>query len=251
VVRYLANGRPPRGRRGEVKGFSSAARLRLFRLINSCDLDCFGRSTFATYTWHDTVGMPEISYLTRSKSWMHRSFERVAGGKFPAIWRVEWKRRQSGIYIGEYMPHVHVLYVGCPYVHREEIERCWGVATGAGRPVWVDLREAKNVRQCMHYISKYLAKVLDSGQLGISAYLNANKRGRSWGVYRRNLLPASSIGKARLAPGKVLDDVRKLAHEAWSKVEVYGEAGFTLFGPAVQKIKERLKKELDWGSRIK
>jgi len=178
---------PPK--RQEIGGFSRSSRLRLFKLTNRIDFPSAGRVTFMTQTWRDEVGRPTAKQITNARSAFQKSVERHAGKAMPGIWRVEWKKRLTGRFAGQPMPHVHTLFFRAPYMEKEAITRAWARAINWDGRVSVRLEEVVNLKACLAYVSKYLAKISDCSNLDIVSYLAAPSVGRQWGTYRKNKLP--------------------------------------------------------------
>lgn len=222
--------------RSEVAGFSRASRLRLFKVINRLDFASAGRCTFMTGTWRDELGRPEPEKITQARSVFQRSIERLSDTKVPGVWRVEWQKRKSGGMKGQFMPHVHIVYFRIPYLRLLEVTRAWGQAIGWEGRVSVKLQEIRNLRQCMYYVSKYIAKVDESGNLDIPSYLNKYLPGRKWGVFRKDLMPLAEKTEIRVAPGELVEQIRKLALEAYKDLPTDPRQGFTVFGSPTREI---------------
>jgi hypothetical protein len=240
--------------RGEVKGFSAASRLRLFKKINRLDFERVGRCTFCTFTWRDDLDFPLPEVITIARSHCQRSIERMANTKLCGVWRVEWKTRKTGIRTGQAMPHVHVIYFGVPWLDRKKVSQAWGQAIGTTKGVSVKLEEIGNMRKCLYYVSKYIAKLdeLDRrdslGNLDIASYLTSYLPGRKWGMYRPELFPAAEKFEMRVEPGPLADKLRAIARSAYAKTPECPESGFCIFGPAAQLIQAEIDKHLLTGA---
>lgn len=213
----------------------------MLRTVNRLDWDQLGRSSFVTTTWRDELGRPRGSDITQARSWFQRSMERLSGSERPGIWRIEWKERASGQRRGEWMPHIHIVYLNCPFIAGREVTRAWTQAVGSDEPVRTDIKEIVNARQCLYYVSKYMSKPTDEGTLVIEAYLNSVPTGRQWGMFRKNLIPFDNKHTISMEPGKVWDRIRELAADSWKGVPNDGKTGFTLFGPAVKEVKKLIE----------
>jgi len=143
------------------------------------------RTVFLTLTFS---GVPSPD---EAKAAYRRFMERIRR-KFPrasAIWRLEPQERKS--------PHFHLLLFNFPYMHHKKIARTWRQCTGERRSfVWVKLITGGK-RQCMYYVSKYIAKraaATKSPSLDNLAYLHDEREftddpGRLWGVHNGHKLP--------------------------------------------------------------
>lgn len=228
--------------RGKCMPFSRGSRLRMFKLINRFDWQRAGRSSFITATFPDHLGVPNSEDITYARSRFARAVEGVAGRQVSGLWRVEWQIRKSGRFVGRPMPHVHVLYFTVPYLPGEDVQSRWQQSVGSDTYVNVDIREVRDLRLAMHYIAKYIGKAPDPaaiGLLGIGSYLNM---GRQWGCYRKHLLPLADAGKIRVPPGPMVDELRRIARDAWKACPDSERQGFSLFGPATEKMKEVIEK---------
>lgn len=250
VVVQVASHRPQRGggNRGDVTWFSKASRLRLLRLTNSLDFGRMGRCTFLTLTWPDAVYDRSPRKITLARSLMQRHVERISGGHRPGIWRTEWCVRHSGNRKGHVYPHVHALYYGCPWMDKRQIADAWRSSLSYHKKIRTRIEEVRNVIQCGHYVSKYVAKTT-SAMVSLSlAHISATDHqwedvpepGRQWGLYRRDELPwADRTVKILRSGSRECDDVREAARRAWSGVSEDARVGFTLLGQdAAQEVKK-------------
>lgn len=222
--------------RQEVRGFSAASQLRLFKAINRLDFGAAGRCTFLTTTWRDEVGRPDKAEITRARSAFQKSIERMAGAKLPGIWRCEWKKRKSGRYVGQVMPHIHVIYFKIPYLDKKDITAAWARAIGWAGQVSCKVKGIKNLRMTLNYVSKYIAKLDDLCNLDIVSYLAGSVTGRPWGIYRKDMMPMADRALIRVMPGQLVYRIRQIAIKAYAKTPVDDETGFCVFGPASEEI---------------
>lgn len=230
--------------RGEIKFFSPASRLRMFKIVNRLDWKLAGRSTFTTLTFPDTDGRPTAERLTQIRSDWQRRMEKLWSRPTAGIWRVEWEKRKSGRYVGEYMPHVHNIHFGCTWLDKREVKEQWRIARGSNVLARIDIQEIANLKQALYYVSKYVAKAGLDCSLVIPSYLNKSI-GRQWGKYRRELLPlATDKIYLRTIPGPVIEEIRAAAIEAWSGTPFGPEAGFTMFGPASESCRKIIDRYL-------
>lgn len=221
--------------RGKIKGFSSASRMRLLKLVNRLDLTPKGRSTFATFTWRDELGRPDKGCLTRARSQCQRTLERSAGEKWAGIWRVEWKERLTGCFCGQFMPHVHVIYFSVGYLPIATWSAAWASAIGWDGRVSVKVVEIRDIRRCMYYVSKYVAKPDGLCNLDIPSYLSTHIGGRMWGMYRKELLPFAEHRCVRVDTKGLAEEVRRIAREHRPETPEYEQVGFCLFGDGAKK----------------
>jgi len=161
---------PGGGIRGDIVGFSRAARKRMIEFMAKVRDE--GDMYFVTMTYDD------MSWLIKSNAHhddfeaFRRRFER-AFPNWKAIWRVEVKERKSGILTGQNVPHFHLLVFTGRHDDEQTQEahamglQAWGVSA------WGQILQTENshfqeygfhvspVRNRKHaysYVSKYIGK---------------------------------------------------------------------------------------------
>lgn len=138
------------------------------------------------------------------------------------------------------MPHIHALYFRIPYLEKEDVTAAWARAINwANKRVSVKLQEIKNLRMCLYYVAKYVSKV-DECNLDIASYLAARSPGRMWGIYRKNLLPLADRTEMRIIPGEAVEVIRSIARNAYDKIPLDKNKGFTVFGPVAAEIQNKI-----------
>lgn len=166
--------------RGDVLGFSSAARRRLMRLIASIRRG--ERPAFVTLTYPDDI--PDTKKAKRDIDAFGKRFLReYPEGCF--IWRVEEVRRKSGVNAGEFAPHFHALVYGPALVPlRKFCSRAWYDVVGSGDVKHLNagtsVDRVHSFGGIMRYVSKYIAKEDVGGGVWT---------GRVWGVIGRGNIP--------------------------------------------------------------
>jgi len=191
------------------------------------------------------VDMPEenfkdLGYLHMNMHrWVFwRYLEKYLGKPLPGIWRIEYRPRQSGIFKGKPMPHIHILLMTADYVPWQEVKWMWMNTIGE-RFVNTDVRAVYNVELVLTYIAKYIGKD-DSDNLEYDAYLNSLPAGRCWGYMRKNLIKKEDKWTGRYFE---TDDIASLRHYAIPEgVELIdaGMCSFTLIGKRAREIGELL-----------
>jgi hypothetical protein len=245
-------------KRGNVKDFSRASRLRLMRVFARLDWEENMPYLFMTLTYPDTTLLKDrwvelsreqrydeerykdVEYLRiTAHRWVFwRYLENYLGEKCAGIWRIEWKPRLSGPLERRPMPHLHILLCKTRYVPWQEVRWAWMNTIGE-RFVNVDVRGCYDREIVVTYLSKYLGKVED-GTLEDDAYLDSIPPGRAWGVMRKNLLVQEEKFMGRYFE---TDDLASLRHYACpEKVELIdaGMCSFTLIGPKAREVGEIL-----------
>jgi hypothetical protein len=178
---------PPRPRssgskRGRVRGFSKASRLRLLERIQECDRTQI-RGHWATA--HTVpAGEADWSRIERHRvAWLKR-FSRKWG---PAAAAIVWKKEdhKSG------WPHLHeiILWLVEPpdlLVYRAWNDVAWAEVVASENPAHVrtgcNVQRVRSWQGVASYASKYLGKEIEESH---------EETGRIWGIYNRRRLPKS------------------------------------------------------------
>ncbi|MCH8243036.1 MAG: hypothetical protein IH897_10555, partial [Planctomycetes bacterium] len=271
LLRVKVAHRPDRSQGGGVRGnvatFSTASRKRMLELLARMDLEQVGFTCFVTLTYPEREGPPVAAECDRDRATflkrIGRSFEETSG-----IWRREWERRRSGEFLGHFYPHFHILFFSLPFVQYDEINTMWRGVLAYDGYVRTEIQGIKSWRQAMYYVSKYMAKPSDVGQVGppeggqpdpkraapppgddapgasscslvYVSYLTGNEChpgkseslsiGRSWGVFNRKCLPVAERKVATFSSVSWIREVKDIARETWEGVNDYPNTGFTLF----------------------
>lgn len=181
----------PRGVRGIIREFTSAARKRLMDLmarISYSQLDGFRhRAVFLTLTYLDSPSPLESArqldvFLKR----VRRRFPSASG-----IWRKELQKRGA--------IHYHLIIFNIPYWHKSDVQKVWGEVIGQERP-FTRIEAIRTRNGVFYYVSKYMTKDnddddggsddgerSDASGLDNDTYLTAGNRW--WGVFNRKNLP--------------------------------------------------------------
>lgn len=237
-ITYLARNKEVRlpGRRGVVKGFTNAARLRMMRTVATIDWSRVRASLFITLTYPPQVERRSMKERNQDRYVFLRSMENHLGRKVGALWRIEWKTRKTGATKGTTAPHVHLIVFGCGFIAWQEIRRWWRAALAVVGPLATDVQRIKGGSAVGKYVTKYCAKLPDAPSLDSASYLNS--LGRHWGIHRRDLIPWSqrhvfwnlSAEQIRFAENAACMTFRYFAREA--------RQGFCIFGDNAKKIGE-------------
>jgi hypothetical protein len=153
-----------------------------------------GLPSFLSPTYPDEVLPVSEERVKRDLGVLRMAFERRYGRKL-VLWRREYTDRKSGLRVGEYAPHLHLLVWGVEPTgeDRHWFALTWCRITGSVGQPW----EEKQLNCASHekswfmadswigtlaYVSKYAAKVSDHPS-----------RGRAWGWWRRELAPVKIL----------------------------------------------------------
>lgn len=170
--------------RGEIQGFSKKSRKRMIeKLADEEEVP----DLFITLTYSDDCVSTVWENYRKNFEAIRRRLERNYG-EIKAVWRLEAEKRKSGGYVGEFVPHFHII-VWLPSEHKDKvnmivdkkdghkINEWWHEITGSKSEVHKNYRgchisRVKSRRHSYHYVSKYVAKSSDEN-------LNI---GRRWGT---------------------------------------------------------------------
>lgn len=184
---------PPEHVRGKIKDFSRKSRKRMLELLATVSIP--EKTFFVTLTFPDEA----TPYSGKdAKNMLRALFERMRR-RWPessAVWRMEIKRRKSGIFKGCEVPHFHLLIFNCPLIEGRAapaqypqgyLNTAWCEVLGVDY-CRTDVQAMKSGRQAAFYCAKYAAKVSEAESPLVSLpYLH--DVGRSWGVFNRRSLP--------------------------------------------------------------
>jgi hypothetical protein len=195
------------GIRGKITGFSNKSRRNLMKKlgkVNKKDLPLW-----VTLTYPDEFDVDIMAMRKHFERFRRRLDRRGWSG----IWRVEWVQRKSGLHIGSYYPHYHLLIWGVDMVtFRAWVANAWWECCGklsekhfeAGTSV----DNIHNWKQLCCYVSKYMAKTEQLPD-------NFDTIGRLWGVINPSAIPWAELLEWTL-PNKAVNQMfrmmRRYAH---------------------------------------
>lgn len=186
------------GKRSVITEFSKQSRSRMLRLIHKIKNHDNGYFMHLTYPSDFNATPEDVKiHLANLRKRLTRRFEGIG-----VIWRLELKRRKSGVSVGQIVPHFHLLLFG---VTDEEISklglemglenksritilrlwvaRAWNSIAGDGDldhlKAGTRVDKMENMRHAAAYASKYAAKDEDDTP-NEDEYQNW---GRRWGRY--------------------------------------------------------------------
>jgi len=160
-------------KRGNIVGFTRASRMRMLRTLATIDWRRCGRCLFVTLTYPDSCfdGRPESSH--RERYLFLRAVENYLGKEIACLWRVEWKRRLTGVSKGSFAPHVHLLVFGCSFIPWMVVRRLWSNVLHVDGPIATDVRRVEGNERTARYVSKYVGKVADADSLDYTSKMNS------------------------------------------------------------------------------
>jgi len=224
----------PKKKRGKIYGFSAKTRMRMLRESAKIDWNGIGQSSFVTLTYPDWCVEEHYKQRTVHRFVFHRYLEKYFGCYVPTIWRVEWKPRQSGMYEGLLMPHIHYVIIGLPALPKETIRSLWQRTLSYDEYVDVDSKDIYGAEGAAKYISKYVSK---PDALGIVPYVNKRVQpGKAWSINRSSSIKRHPITVCRMLTDDEVAEVQQLAVLKMPNYDPTRDGGFTLFGEDTAKI---------------
>lgn len=243
-VSHRSKSKMPDKKRGNVSGFSAAARLRLLKWFNTVNWSEAGPGLFITLTFPDDAAPTSPKRMNQMRHSWWRSMERYTGEQKCGAWRIEWKPRLSGKWVDDYYPHIHIFMFKTPWLPWWVINKAWKEMHNVGY-IRTDVEAVYDIEHAGMYVSKYVGKCLDS--LVINAYLNQDTTGRAYGFMRKKMIPVHQKLYVLLEDCTLAFMARDLALKDKPKFNSWGTESFSLLGPMARRIAMMLftKEELD------
>lgn len=173
------------GTKGKITGFSNKSRRNLMHKLGT--INKTNLPLWVTLTYPDEFIVNKVDMRKHFERFRRRLERSGCSG----IWRLEWIQRKSGVHVGEYYPHYHLMIWGAKIVEfRAWVAKTWWAVCGklsdkhlqAGTSA--DLVD--NWKQLCYYVSKYMAKTEQLPE-------NIENIGRLWGVINPEIIPWSEI----------------------------------------------------------
>lgn len=201
----------------------------MLRFLNIIDYKKISHSLFLTLTWPDECLSMDYSDRTMQRNVFMRHLEKEVGRQVPAIWRIEWEERKSGMYTGDLAPHLHLMVFNVRYISWQRVRELWRQSIRRGSGVlktWV--KGIYNEDGACRYLSKYVSKYRS---LDVSSYLNSGiKFGKHWDVCREGLIPLRPVEADVILGKKQVQRVLNFAASKWPWYDKNTPHGFTIFG---------------------
>ncbi len=236
-------------RRGSVVRFSPGSRRRLMFAFAKIRRDSV--PMFVTLTYPDNFPAEPSQWKTDFQTLWKRITRRWPGAA--CMWRLELKRRKSGVNAGKVAPHYHLMLWGVPYDECMKVRhdgsrwfaKAWYQVVDSGDQqhlaAGVRVEKLRSMEGGFAYASKYLGK--DEEAVGIASGLAI---GRFWGVKGRKYLPLGRRVYHRILPQEVWNIRRAMARLAGLKPKsIRVRAGknrrFGVFAPTGEVWMERVE----------
>lgn len=226
-------------KRGIVQTFSHRARARMVRRVAEIDWAKTGSLLFVTLTYPDAHADHTMGQRKIHRYRFNRDVENHLGRQVASVWRVEWKARLTGTYVGQAMPHIHNLYFGCRFMSKRWIAERWATAMGSREPIVVDVQRCDNYGKVSNYIAKYCAKEPDT--LLLDNVPKRNKTGRHAGWLRKPLIPMCPEKVIEVRAEELREFLRGRANDLLGWYDLRFDNGFTIIGNEAKKLSEDIE----------
>lgn len=194
--------------RGAVGYLSRAGSLRLMRKVAMTRRDA--KAVFLGLNYSDDVIPPTAARAKADLRAFVKRLQRISSQPFGGLWAIEYRVRESGRFVGQAVPHFHLLLYGLPYLPWQVVAEAW--CRGFDYPsaearkrhkfhcssikaVW----SAKGAARYMGKVAKYLAKGERVGPENI---------GRRWGLIGQDAIPWAELVAATV-PWAEFHNVRR------------------------------------------
>jgi len=184
------------GKRGKISGFSDASRRRMMRKI--AKMERASKPLWFDLTYPDEFYSDRYNGKRLKEDHLKKFFQRLEY-LYPNagfIWKLEYQSRKSGLHVGKFFPHFHMLVWGLKdvdlYKLQKKVAVIWWEVCGklsenhlkAGTSV----ERIRSPRGVFWYASKYMTKTVEDMR---EFDQDAQAVGRWWGVKGNDNLPFS------------------------------------------------------------
>lgn len=172
-----------------------------------------------------------------------RRLETYRGEKVSAFWRLEHVPRKTGLWVGQYYPHVHMLIFGVRFIPVKLLFLWWRKSLHV-EYARVDVETCTGQKSAAWYVAKYCGK---PPTCSLVIDLNRNKcaTGKQWGILRRKSLPVAPLYRYVLPQGAIADQVREIVASGRGDVGVDMEASWTILGDLTPLLEKYLREKVD------
>lgn len=234
---FLQAPRTPVKQRGQInKGFTYGSRKRMLITTSKIDWSRVTTGLFVTLTYPDDVECVDSRDRNKHRYRFMRDMENHLSSRCGAIWRIEWKKRLSGLNKGKYRPHFHLIIFNVRYIPYKTINLAWKKAIGAKGHVNTDVKRLGDKRHHAVYIAKYAAKV--DPLLSLDSLANLNNLGRHWGVHRRNQIPWHKTTVYDGLNDQQIERLKQIGYDTFAWYGEYAELGYTAFGVLGNRLRQ-------------
>lgn len=226
-------------KRGVVVEFSARARSRRLRRIAEVNWRLVGESSFITLTYPDEVSDHTMSERKTHRYLFNRWLCKTIGRPLGCFWRVEWLPRQSGNFIGQLRPHMHLLYLNTPKICWLRAMAKWMTIIGVKRFTQVNIKPLEIAEAVSVYVAKYTAK--EASTLLLDDVPKRNRTGRHAGELRKSLIPTHDKKVVSDIEEYLVIKLKQRANELLWWYDVKWDDGFTLLGSDAEELIKELE----------
>jgi len=189
------------------------------------------KATFLTLTFHGNPKNQEAKEaLKRFLMRIRRNHEMVSG-----LWRMEKQPGRGAI-------NFHMILFNLPFIPQKTVQAAWTECTREDKSI-IDIRLASGAKRIMSYISKYITKVDDGGELTSLEdvpYQHAPQEpdwGRCWGWLNKKSLPRGERREGFLVKWDTVKWLREIcnalscgkASQSFFRITLFSDQAFELF----------------------
>lgn len=220
--------------RGFITCFSRKARARRLKWIASVDWLKAGAGFLVTVTYPDEQSNHTMEERKTQRYLLNRWIVERCERDLGCFWRVEWKSRLTGKYLGEMRPHMHLLYMGFQTVNFRGIRERWEEIIGAQEYTQIDVTYVSVGNMVSVYAAKYCSKEASASYLDNVPY--RNRTGRHTGEFRRNLIPMHPLETVSNINQAILTFLKGEACRTLWWFDPRFDEGFTIIGDEALKV---------------
>lgn len=200
----------------------------MLKMVATLDWRQIKKGMFITLTMPDEAWPMNVLERNQAKYVFFRNMEKHLGHQVGALWRIEWKKRLTGKYLGKILPHWHLIVPGVAFIPKEKVLAWWRDALHVKGHLMTRVDKLSDRTKHQVYICKYCAKLPEHTGLDYVAYLNIT--GRHWGYQRKHLIPTCPLLEIDDLDIYQVQQLRRAVERMcpWYDAEV--DAGFSTFG---------------------
>lgn len=230
---------PPRKKKGaKISQFTRQSRLRMLKFVATIDYTSIPHSLFITLTYPDACLFKTPDQRIQDKQLWLRRCEDYLGREVCGLWRVEWVRRDSGLYVGELHPHFHLLLYNVYWIPWRKVREWWSSVLHYHDYIRTDIRRATGAAGAGYYVSKYCAKVPERASLVND--LSVGATGGHYGYVRRPQIPRADETMLYFPTEGMKSLLLDMARSAMPWANIQAGQSFTCFGRHAERAKEIL-----------
>lgn len=224
----------PDSKRGDIREFTDAARLRMTKRLVVIDYAKTRISVCVDLTYPDELiprdKMERKNDLKQLLAWIERRLgEQVCG-----VWRTEWKARKTGKLKGHVAPHTHIILFGVYYIDWRELRREWQRILNHYGYIRTSVKRAGSVQKTCKYIGKYIRKRTDCSLVYAPYWHTVD--GKHYGWVRPKRIPKCAVTWYSDPTAEEVEYLLRAHYEACPKSDTRPGESFSIIGESVLRI---------------